>query len=323
MSPLRWGVLGTANITRAQFLPAVVESGQRAVVVGGRDGSRTATFADANGIERHVEGYEAVLADQEVDAVYVPLPNPLHAEWTMAALEAGKAVLCEKPLCLNPGQVEEVLACARTAPWPLWEAFVFPFQPQHARVVELLADRAIGQLREIVGSFHFQIGSTDNIRLSRAMGGGALADVGSYPIRLAHELFGAGATSAATSSVQGEEVEVDVSAVLQYPGDRRLLLTCGFQRAYDTTTLLLGTEGSIRLDNPYHPRPGDALEVRREGAELLVERPTQHARSFSAALRHIEAAVSGEQAPKHTALESGLPVAQALQLAQHALPPSR
>lgn len=323
MSPLRWGVLGTANIARAQFLPAVVETGQRAVLVGGRDATRAADFALAHGIERSVEGYAAVLEDPEVDAVYVALPNPLHAEWTMAALQAGKAVLCEKPLCLDPGQVEQVLAVARTAPQPLWEAFVFPFQAQHARAVGLLADGAIGELREIAGSFHFQVGGPDNIRLSRAMGGGALADVGCYPMRLAHELFGVPARSATATVAMGAEVEIDVSALLAYPGDRRLLLTCGFRRAYDTTTVLFGTHGSLRLDNPYHPGREAALEVRRAGAAPVVERPTQDGHSFSAALRHIAAALAGEQAPIHTALESALAVAQTLQITQSAAAVSR
>ena len=319
MSRLRWGVLGTANIARAQFLPAIFETGQRAVLVGGRDGSKSAEFARAHGVERSVQGYAAVLEDPEVDAVYIPLPNPLHAEWTVASLHAGKAVLCEKPLGLDPTQVEQVLAVARTATQPLWEAFVFPFQAQHARVVELLALGAIGELQEIIGSFHFEVGGPDNIRLSRAMGGGALADVGCYPMRLAHELFGVPAGSATVSAMMGDEVEIDVSALMGYPGQRRLLLTCGFRRAHDTTTVLFGTQGSLRLDNPYHPGRDAVLEVRRAGADPVVERPTQDVRSFSAALRHIAAALAGEQDPTHTALESALPVAQSLQLAQRAV----
>lgn len=315
MSRLRWGVLGTANIARAQFLPAVRETGQRAVLVGGRDRDATAEFARAHGVERFVEGYAGVLEDPEVDAVYVPLPNPLHAEWTVAALRAGKAVLCEKPLCLDPRQVERVLAVAETAARPLWEAFVFPFQAQHQRLVELLAAGAIGDLREIVGSFHFEVRAPGNIRLSREMGGGALADVGCYPMRLAHELFRAHAESATGTAVLGDEVEVDATALLSYPDDRRLLVTCGFRRAYDTTTVLLGTEGSLRLDNPYHPGPDTVLEVRRAGADPVVERPTRDTRSFSAALRHVAAVLAGEQGPAHTALESALPVARALALA--------
>jgi predicted dehydrogenase len=312
-------VLGTANIARAQFLPAVVEAGHSAVVVGGRDGARAAEFAAAYGIGRGVEGYAAVLEDPDVDAVYVPLPNPLHAEWTVAALAAGKAVLCEKPLCLDAEQTARVLEVARSADKPLWEAFVFPFQAQHERLLALLADGAVGDLREVVGSFHFTVGSPGNIRLSAAMGGGALADVGCYPVRLAYELFGTPALRATASGVRGDEVEVDVAATLDHPGDRRLLLTCGFSRAYDTTTLLLGTEGTVRLDNPYHPGPGSALELRRPGSDPVVERPTTDARSFTAALRHMAGALAGDEAPRYTALGSALPVAQALDLTRAAL----
>jgi len=319
VSALRWGVLGTANIARAQFLPAVAEAGQRTVVVGGRDGARAAEFAATYGIGRAVEGYAAVLEDPEVDAVYIPLPNPLHAEWTVAALAAGKAVLCEKPLCLNPAQTARVLEAAQAAAKPLWEAFVFPFQAQHERLLALLAEGAIGDLREVVGSFHFKVGQPGNIRLSAAMGGGALADVGCYPIRLAHELFGAAPVRAVASGVRGDEVEVDLAARLDYPGDRRLLLSCGFRRAYDTTTLLLGTAGTVRLDNPYHPGPGTAIELRRPGSGAVVERPTTDAGSFTAALRHVAGALSGEQEPRHTALESALPVAQALAMTRAAL----
>lgn len=315
MTGLRWGVLGTANIARAQFLPALAESGGRAVVVGSRDGEHAARWASEHGVDRGVAGYEAVLADPQVQAVYVPLPNPLHAQWAIAALAAGKAVLCEKPLCLDATQTEEVLQAAAGAAQPLWEAFVFPFQAQHQRVRALIADGAIGELREIVSAFHFPLGRPDDARLSAQMGGGALADVGCYPMRLAHELFGSEPTAATVSAVHGDEVEVDAAATLDYPGGRRLLLTCGFQRASDTTTLLLGTEGTLRLDNPFHPGASDTIELRR-GGEVVVERPTVDARSFTAALRHIWAAVAGQEAPRQTAADSALPVAHALAMAQ-------
>lgn len=318
-SGVRWGVLGTANIARAQFLPALAEAGGEAVVVGSRDGARATEFAAAHGVARGVTGYEAVLADPEVQAVYVPLPNAVHAEWTVAALEAGKAVLCEKPLCVDPAQTELVLDAARRAEMPLWEAFVFPFQAQHERLVALLADGAVGELREIVGSFHFRLGRTDDIRLSAPMAGGALADVGCYPLRLAHELFGAGPTAAVASAVPGAEVEVEVAASLDYPDRRRLLFTCGFRRAYDTTTVLMGSEGTIRVDNPYHPRPGDPIELRRPGSAPVLERPTRDAHSFTAALRHIGAVLAGKEQPRHTAGGSALPVAAAMSLVAEAM----
>jgi predicted dehydrogenase len=259
-----------------------------------------------------------VLADPEVQAVYVPLPNPLHADWTIAALEAGKAVLCEKPLCVDADQARRVLEVAARAEQPLWEAFVFPFQAQHRRLVQLLAEGAIGELREITGAFHFLLQRTVDIRLSAAMAGGALADVGCYPLRLAAELFDGPALGATASAVRGAEVETELAAVVDYPDDRRLLLSCGFRRSADTTTVLSGTEGTIRVDNPYHPQPGSTVELRRPGSDPVVERPTRDAHSFTAALRHIDAVLAGTEIPRHTALDSSLPVAEAVDLVRAA-----
>ncbi|SEQ55304.1 Gfo/Idh/MocA family protein [Microlunatus flavus] len=317
--PVRWGVLGTANIARAQLLPALAESGDVAVVVGGRDRDRTQAWAREHGVTRAVDGYQAVLEDPEVEAVYVPLPNPLHAEWAAAALEAGKAVLCEKPLTTNPVATRALLDVARTSGGLLWESFVFPFQAQHRRVVELIGSGAIGELREIVASFHFPVTRPENIRLSAPMFGGALADVGCYPMRLAHELFGQPLAEAQVAAELGVEVEVEAAGVLTYADGRRLLLTCGFRRQPETTTLLLGTEGTIRVDNPWHPTPGAQVEIRSSSSsEPVVESPTVDAHSFTAALRHVAAVLREGAIPEHLAATSALPVAQALRLAREA-----
>lgn len=318
--PVRWGVLGTANIARAQLLPALAESGDLAVAVGGRDPGRTEAWAREHGVQRAVDGYQAVIDDPEVEAVYVPLPNPLHAEWAAAALDAGKAVLCEKPLTTNPTATRALLDVARTSDGLLWESFVFPFQAQHQRVVELIGSGAIGELREIVASFHFPVTRPENIRLSGPMFGGALADVGCYPMRLAHELFGQPAAEAQVAAELGEQVEVEAAGVLTYADGRRLLLTCGFRRQPETTTLLLGTEGTIRVDNPWHPTPGAQLEIRSSSssASPVVESPTDDAHSFTAALRHVASVLRSEAEPVHLASSSALPVAQALGLAREA-----
>ena len=189
---IRWGILGTANIARAQFLPALREAGGgRAALVGGREAERARAFASDHGVDQGVAGYARVVESAEIDAVYVALPNSLHAEWTLQALQAGKAVLCEKPLSISVSETAAVLEAARAVPSALlWEAFVFPFQAQHRRLMEVLSDGAIGDPAEIVSAFHFQVSRPADIRLSAALGGGSLADVGCYPVRLAHEIFG-------------------------------------------------------------------------------------------------------------------------------------
>src|SRR5499427_1518598 len=189
VTTVRWGVIGTAGIARKNFLPAVREAGGEAAVVAGRDAERTSRWARDNAVGRAVAGYQALIDDPDIDALYIPLPNSLHAEWTIRALRAGKPVLCEKPLCGTLAEAEQVLAVAAETGTLLWEAFVFPFHAQFAAVQKLLADGAIGELLEIQSDFHFLLRNPANIRLARDLDGGALNDVGCYPVRIALELF--------------------------------------------------------------------------------------------------------------------------------------
>lgn len=299
VSSTRWAVLGTAAIARSAFLPALREAGGTALTVAGRDGATARDFAAEHGVLRGVEGYVQALLDPDVDAVYVALPNALHAEWTQAALAAGKAVLCEKPLCVSVPEAERVLEVAQAG--LLWEAFVFPFQAQHRHLKHLIADGAIGELREITSAFHFRLTDPDNIRLSAQLGGGCLADVGCYPVRLAQLLFGAEPDRVQASAIRSGGVEVDAAALMDYPDGRRLGFTCGFRRSPDTHTRLLGTAGTIEVANPYHPTRSDTVVLLRAGHEPVVERPTVDERSFTAALRHIGAVVGHGAAPEHLA----------------------
>ena len=193
---VRWGIVGTANIARRSFLPGLRAAGGLPAAVAGRELARAQDYAQANGIERAIEGYQNLIDDPDVDALYIPLPNGLHAEWTIQALRAGKPVLCEKPLCGTLSETKRVLGVARETGTLLWEAFVFPFHTQMKRIRGLLAGGAIGELREIQSDFHFMMSGSANIRLSRALEGGAVNDVGCYPVRLARELFGADHESA-------------------------------------------------------------------------------------------------------------------------------
>jgi predicted dehydrogenase len=329
---IRWGIVGTANIARAQFLPGLREAGGgRPVLVASRDGARAAAYAADQGIDAGVADYAALVESPDVDAVYVALPNALHAEWTIRALRAGKAVLCEKPLCVGSAQTRDVLDVAAAAAAPLWEAFVFPFQAQHQRLTGLLADGAVGEPAELYSAFHFLLSNPANIRLDAALGGGALADVGCYPVRLALELFGAtpepraAACTALTEGPAGstEAVETDAAGIVTF-GARRLLLTCGFKRSSDTASSVLGAAGQIQLTNPFHPGPADTLTVLRPRAAPVVEHPTRDQRSFTAAIRHIHAVLRGDCAPRHTAAEFALPAARVLeQLQRLAGPVSR
>ena len=313
---VRWGILGAASIARGQFMPGLREAGDgRAALVASRDRARGETFAAREGVDGVSAGYRELLESGEVDAVYIALPNSHHAEWTIAALDAGLAVLCEKPLTASVADTDRVLAAARGR--HLWEAFVFPFQAQHRRIVELIAAGAVGAPVEIDSAFHFRLGREQDIRLSAELGGGALADVGCYPIRLGHELLGPADGPVGVDAVWGREVEVDAAGFVSH-GDRRLTLTCGLQRAYDTFTRVLGDAGRLHVANPFHPGVGDALEIHRPGAEVVVEHPTTDERSFTAALRHIHAVVRGEEEPRHLAVDSAAATARTLAALQAA-----
>jgi predicted dehydrogenase len=309
---VRWGILGTANIARVQFLPGLRAAGGEAAAVAGRDGARAEQFARENGIARAVAGYQRLVDDPEIDVLYIPLPNALHAEWTIAALKAGRPVLCEKPLCGRVADTERVLETARATGTLLWEAFVFPFHAQMERIRSLLAAGAIGELREIQSSFHFLLRRPGDIRLSAAMQGGALRDVGCYPVRLAVDLFGEEYHPVQASWEEGGDgVDIESWGMVGFGGGRRLLWSCGMRRGYDTFTRLLGTAGQIHISNPFHPRPGDHFEVLAGGT--VHSYPAGAAEpSFTAALRHISAVLRGEQQPQRLAVGTALPAARIL-----------
>ena len=311
--PVRWGIIGTANIARGQFLPGLRAAGGIAAAVAGRDLGRAQAWAEQHGVDRAVAGYQALIDDPDIDALYIPLPNSLHAEWTVKALRAGKPVLCEKPLCGTLAEVEQVLTVAKETGTLLWEAFVFPFHAQFAAVQKLLADGAIGELLEIQSGFHFMVGNPANIRLIRDLDGGALNDVGCYPVRIALELFGAGHTDAWAAAVWGgHDVDVDTQGSLGFPGGRRLLLTSGMRRAYDTFTRLLGTAGQIQLTNPFHPGRGDSYTVLTDGEPPRTLDAGAAEPSFTGMIRHVQNVLRGGEAPRQLALDTSLASARAL-----------
>jgi predicted dehydrogenase len=249
----------------------------------------------------------------------------LHAEWTLRALAAGKVVLCEKMLCRDAADVGPVLDAARRPGALLWEAFAFPFQRQHLRLLELVGSGAIGDPCEIVSSYHFRVTQPSNIRLNAELGGGALADVGCYPVRLAQELFGPPPDPLEVwceAIDHGYEVETDAAAIVGW-GAARLMFSVGFHRSHDAFTRVNGTTGQVRLTNPYHPGPGDTLTVVPEGEDPVVEHPTTDARSFSAMLRHIHGSLAGDEAPRGLAAEVSAPTASVVDALQQACHPGR
>jgi predicted dehydrogenase len=314
--------LGTAGIAESAFLPALREAGDGvASVVASRDPARAATWATEHGVERGVQGYDRVLDDPSIEAVYIPLPNGLHAEWTIAALEAGKAVFCEKPLCATPEETSRVLEVARAATGPLWEAFVFPFHEQMDHAREAMAGGAIGEVREISSRFHFLLDDPEDIRMLAELAGGSIQDVGCYPIRLARLLF-AGEPDPARAIADAvwlpTGVDTDLWGALGFPGDRRLVMSCGFLSRSDTFTRVLGTAGEIHMTNPFHPEPGDTFTVVTDAGQEAHDAAPSGERSFTPAIRHIHRVLRGLEPARHLAVDEAQGNADAIAALLHA-----
>jgi D-xylose 1-dehydrogenase (NADP+, D-xylono-1,5-lactone-forming) len=290
---LRWGILSTANITNK-----LLESGhdQQFVAVGSRDLGRAEAFARDKGLARAHGSYEELLADPEVDAIYNPLPNALHVEWSIRALQAGKHVLCEKPMSRHPDEVARAFDAAEREERVLAEAFMWRHHPQLARAQELLAAGDIGDLRVIRAAFSFNAPNPDDIRLQADLEGGGLMDVGCYCVSGCRALASAEPERAYAEMVPGGHGGVDVAltATLRFPGDVLGLFDCGLSYTHTDLLEAVGTEGSLFMDDPWHGVQPD-IELRRGDGVEVIEAPRLN--SYALELADFEAAVREQRGP--------------------------
>jgi predicted dehydrogenase len=287
--PVRWGIVSTALIND-KFLPgAQAASGAEVLAVASRDPDRARVYAPEHGIPRAYGSYEALLADPDVEAVYIPLPNALHVPWSIQALEAGKHVLCEKPLGRRADEVERAFAVAAANERLLSEAFMYRHHPQTRRLTELVAGEAVGELRVVRSHFSFHTAAETDVRLSAALDGGALMDVGCYCVSASRLLAGEPEAVAAIQEVGGDGVDVRFAAVMRFAGGVLAHFDAGLDFADRFELEVVGAEGTIRLRDPWHcVEP--AIEVDRgSGVERIeIERANPYqleAENFSAAVR--------------------------------------
>src|SRR4051812_24731323 len=289
---LRWGLLSTASITGA-----LLSSGHgEYVAVASRSTDRAEAFAREHGIARAHGSYEALLADPEVDAVYVPLPNSMHVEWSIKALEAGKHVLCEKPMSRHPEDVERAFDVAEREGLVLMEAFMWRHHPQLERARELIAEGAIGELRVVRAAFSFTGRPAGDIRLQHELEGGGLMDVGCYCISGCRAIAGTEPERVYGEQViGGDGVDVAFAATMRFPGDVLATFDCGMSYAARDELEAVGDRGSLSLDAPWQGREA-VVEVRRP--DRSTERvEAGAANSYALELRNFEAAVRGEAPP--------------------------
>ncbi|HUI78333.1 MAG TPA: Gfo/Idh/MocA family oxidoreductase [Bryobacteraceae bacterium] len=265
-SKVRWAVLGVARIATEKVIPAMQRSESCEVVaIASRSLGRATEAARRLGIPKAFGSYEEVLQDPEIEAVYNPLPNHLHVPWSIRAAEAGKHVLCEKPVAMSVEECRKLMAVRDRTGVKMGEAFMVRTHPQWLRARELVRSGEIGNLRAIMGAFSFFNRDPANIRNVREFGGGGLMDIGCYPIQMSRFLFEAEPQRVTALIEYDPEYQVDrlSSAVLGFPSGH-CVFTCSTQLVYYQRIQILGTKGRIEVEVPFNPSP-------QRNSRLLVD----------------------------------------------------
>jgi predicted dehydrogenase len=288
---MRLGLLSTANINRLVLAGARASDEVDVVAVASRDEARAHAYAAEHGIARAYGSYEALLADSEIDAVYISLPNSLHVDWSVRAVEAGKHVLCEKPLSRRPEEVERAFDAAERAGRVLAEAFMYRHHPQTKRVAELVSAGAIGELRAIRAAFSFPLADRENVRMKPELDGGALMDVGCYCVSGARLLAGE------PERVHGEQllgptgVDTTFGGVLRFPGDVVAVFHASMDLPFRQELEVLGSEGTLLVQAPWRVDLGGQVLLQGEPVDV------PQADAYRLELEDLAAAIRGEREP--------------------------
>jgi xylose dehydrogenase (NAD/NADP) len=291
---VRWGIVSTADINRKVIPPAQASPKVDLVAVASRDLSRAEAYAREWGIPRAFGSYESLLDDPEIEAVYISLPNTLHCEWSIRALEAGKHVLCEKPLSRHPDEVAAAFDTAERHGRLLMEAFMYRHHPQTARLVELVRSGAIGELRLVRSAFSYSLYDETNIRLQTEVEGGALMDVGCYNVSGSRLLAGEPERVYGDAWYGPTGTDWVFTGTLRFPGDVLAIFDCGTAFANRDELEAIGSEGSLFLDDPWHcVEP--VIEVRREEGVERIE--LERVDPYRLELENLSDAIRGEGSP--------------------------
>jgi D-xylose 1-dehydrogenase (NADP+, D-xylono-1,5-lactone-forming) len=294
LEPVRFGVLSTADINEKVLNGARASHRVEIAAVASRDRDRAGGYASARGIGRAHGSYDALLADPELEAIYISLPNSLHVEWSVRALDAGKHVLCEKPLDRREAEVERAFDAADRAGLRLAEAFMWRHNPQTAKLQELVGSGAIGEIRQIRAAFSYTLTDEQNVRLRADLDGGALMDVGCYCVSGARLLAGEPDAVFGVQVTGPSGVDVRFAGVLRFPDHVIAQFHCGFDLPVESRLEPIGSRGSIVLRDPWHAlEPG--LEVRRDGVSEWVD--VELANSYRLELENLADAIRGVGEP--------------------------
>ena len=263
---LNWGLLSTARINNALITPLRASKRNHLLAVG----SRSQESADAYALERKIPcahgSYEALLADPEIDVIYISLPNHLHAEWTIKAVEAGKHVLCEKPLALNVDQVDAVKAAAQKHGRVVAEAFMYRHHPQTLKVQEIVRSGSLGTVKLIRGSFSFVLSRKEDIRLlDPTMGGGSIWDIGCYPISYARTVLGENPLEVFGWQATGETgVDETFIGQMRFANDVHAQFDSSFAIPFHSFMEIVGSEATLSIPKPYKPEVDEKIFISRD-----------------------------------------------------------
>jgi xylose dehydrogenase (NAD/NADP) len=291
MGMTRFGILSTADINRKLIPGAQASDKVELIAVASREQGKADAYAREWGIERAYGSYEALLDDPDVDAVYISLPNTLHREWSIRAVDAGKHVLCEKPFSRRAADVEEAFDAAERSGRLLSEAFMYRHNPQTARLSDLVAEGAIGELRVVRSAFSYSLYDAENIRLRTDVEGGSLMDVGCYCVSGSRLLAGEPETVFGQAYIGPSGTDWAFVGSMRFPEDVFALFDCATCLSNRDELEAIGTEGSLFLDDPWHGQK-PVIELRRDGGVERIELDPFD--SYRLELENLSDAIHGE-----------------------------
>jgi len=291
---VKWGIISTADINRKVIPGAHASEKVDLIAVASREQARAEAYAREWEIERAYGSYDALLGDDDIEAVYISLPNTMHCEWSIRAVEAGKHVLCEKPMSRNVGDVEAAFDAAERSGRILTEAFMYRHHPQAARLRELIDEGAVGDVRIVRSCFSYSLYDTENIRLRTDVEGGSLMDVGCYCVSGSRLVAGEPEQVHGQQFVGPSGTDWVFTGTMRFPGDVFALFDCGTALPERDELEVIGSEGSLFLDDPWHCNE-PVIELRRDSGTELIE--VEKADPYRLELENLSDAIRGAAEP--------------------------
>lgn len=262
-APIRFGILGYARIARLHLIPAMLEAkNAMPFAIASTNPEKLHEAKETFGFAKAYGDYESLLRDPDVDAVYIPLPNSLHKEWTIRAARAGKHVLCEKPLAVTHAELMEMVSVCKACGVKLMEAFMYRFTPRIAKLRELLSSGAVGEVRHINSTFRFVLSNPASIQVNPALGGGSLLDVGCYPVNIIGMILQDEPVSICAQKTVRYGVDYSLSAVLKYQNGVLCTVSSGFDSQSSMFTEINGTDGTILMRDSFDQTDAPILLIK-------------------------------------------------------------